>query len=354
MSARPSRSASRFTSSLPGRDHQRDAVGDVAVLERGGRQTQVADPAVRARPDEHDIDLLAEDRLAGLQVHVLERVLEGAPRGRVGLVGRGRDARGDRDAHAGVRAVGDHRLERVGVDGDRLVEGRAVVGRAAVASARPPRPSRRPAARAAGRGRTRTSCRPGRSGRPARRPRCSCCRSSCAVPWSAPRMASPRYSKTWPVPPPTPIRAISARMMSLRGHARREPAVDADLVGLRVALQQRLGREDHLDLARPDPERQRPERAVGAGVRVAADDGHARLGQAQLRSDDVDDALRWRADAVERDAELGAVASRAGRSGPRPAGRASAGCAASSGSSDRRWPRSATAGGRAGRAGGAR
>ena len=28
------------------------------------------------------------------------------------------------------------------------------------------------------------------------------------------RIASPRYSKTWPVPPPTPIRAMSARMMS--------------------------------------------------------------------------------------------------------------------------------------------
>ena len=29
------------------------------------------------------------------------------------------------------------------------------------------------------------------------------------------RMASPRYSNTWPVPPPMPIRAIRARMMSL-------------------------------------------------------------------------------------------------------------------------------------------
>ena len=28
-------------------------------------------------------------------------------------------------------------------------------------------------------------------------------------------MAEPVYSKTWPVPPPTPIRAIRARMMSL-------------------------------------------------------------------------------------------------------------------------------------------
>ena len=29
------------------------------------------------------------------------------------------------------------------------------------------------------------------------------------------RMPSPRYSNTWPVPPPMPIRAMSARMMSL-------------------------------------------------------------------------------------------------------------------------------------------
>ena len=29
------------------------------------------------------------------------------------------------------------------------------------------------------------------------------------------RIASPRYSKTWPVPPPIPIRAMRARMMSL-------------------------------------------------------------------------------------------------------------------------------------------
>ena len=29
------------------------------------------------------------------------------------------------------------------------------------------------------------------------------------------RIASPRYSKTWPVPPPMPIRAMSARITSL-------------------------------------------------------------------------------------------------------------------------------------------
>ena len=73
-----------------GHDHQPHAVGDVAVLEHAGGQPQVADPAVGAAADEHDVDLLAEDRLAGLQVHVLERALERAPLARVGLVGRAR------------------------------------------------------------------------------------------------------------------------------------------------------------------------------------------------------------------------------------------------------------------------
>ena len=94
----------------------------------------------------------------------------------------------------------------------------------------------------------------------------------------------------------------------LAAHAGGEPAVHADLVGLGVALQECLRGEDHLDLARADPERERAERAMRARVRVAADDGHPRLGQAQLWPDDMDDALVWRADAMERDAELGAVA----------------------------------------------
>ena len=80
ISLRPSRSASRFTSSEPGHDHHPDAVGDLAVPEDLGGEPQVADPAVRARADEHDVDLLAEDRLAGLEVHVLEGALERAAR----------------------------------------------------------------------------------------------------------------------------------------------------------------------------------------------------------------------------------------------------------------------------------
>ena len=263
-SASPSRSASRFTSSRAGHDHHPDAVGDVPALEH-------ARPRARRsliRPFVHEPMKTTSTfwpRIAWPGCRSMYSSARSSARRWLGsacVVGR-RDAAGDRDPHARVRAVGDHRLERIGVDRDRLVERGPVVGRQRAASARPPRPRRRPAARAAGRGRTRTWCRPGRSARPARRPRCSCCRSSCAAPWSAPRIASPRYSKTWPVPPPTPIRAMSARMMSLAADAGSEPPVDAHLVGLRVPLEQRLGREHHLDLARPDPERERTERTVG-------------------------------------------------------------------------------------------
>ena len=93
ISARPSRLGLALHLVGARDDHQPDAVGDVAVLEDAGREPQVADPAVRATADEDDIDLLAEDRLAGLEIHVLEGALEGAALARVGLVvGRG-DAR---------------------------------------------------------------------------------------------------------------------------------------------------------------------------------------------------------------------------------------------------------------------
>jgi hypothetical protein len=54
------------------------------------------------------------------------------------------------------------------------------------------------------------------------------------------------------------------------------------------------------------------ERAVGRGVRIAADDGHSRLGDAELRTDDVDDSLVARVDVVEFDAELSAVLAQRG------------------------------------------
>ena len=72
-------------------------------------------------------------------------------------------------------------------------------------------------------------------------------------------------------------------------------------------LEEALRREDVLDLARADAERERAERAVRRRVAVAADDGHAGLGQPELGADDVDDALLVRVGPVERDAVLLAV-----------------------------------------------
>ncbi len=63
-----------------------------------------------------------------------------------------------------------------------------------------------------------------------------------------------------------------------------------------------------LDLAGADAEGQRAERTVRCGVRVAADDRHAGLRDAELRSDDVDDALAAVAEAGVGDTELGRVA----------------------------------------------
>ena len=183
--------------------------------------------------------------------------------------------------------------------------------------------------------------------RPGRRPRCYMLQIviRCSIVSAADRLAAVLEDVAGPAADADP--GDQGEDDVLGADAGREPAVDADLVGLRLALEQRLRREDHLDLARPDPERQRPERAVGRRVRVAADDRHAGLGQPELRADDVDDPLARRAEAVERDPELLAVARRAGRPGPRPSGRRSAGSAGGSASSGRRSRPSAPGGGRA-------
>ena len=121
------------------------------------------------------------------------------------------------------------------------------------------------------------------------------------------RMAEPRYSITWPMPPPVPISPMIARMTSLAVTPAGSSPSTLIAHPLRTALGQRLGGEHVLDLARADAEGERAERAVGGRVRVAADDGHARQGAALLRADDVDDALVGVAHREVRDAELGGV-----------------------------------------------
>ena len=126
---------------------------------------------------------------------------------------------------------------------------------------------------------------------PRARPRCSCCTASSGLPSTATGWPNPRYSMTWPMPPPVPMAPmmVSTTSLAVTPGARSPSTVTAMVAGR--CLGQRLGGQDVLDLARPDAEGERTERAVGGGVAVAADDRHARLGPALLGADDVDDAL---------------------------------------------------------------
>ncbi len=121
------------------------------------------------------------------------------------------------------------------------------------------------------------------------------------------RIAEPAYSTTQPVAPSVPILPMMARMMSLAVTPSGQFALNGDAECLRLRLRQRLRRQHVLHFAGADAESQRAERAVRGGVRVAADDRHAGLGDAEFRTDDVDDALLAAVDVVEFDAEVRAV-----------------------------------------------
>src|SRR5579863_3916627 len=73
--------------------------------------------------------------------------------------------------------------------------------------------------------------------------------------------------------------------------ALRALAADLDLCGLRFELRQTLRGQDVLDFACADAEGECAERSVSRRVAVAANDSESRLRDAQLRADDVDDAL---------------------------------------------------------------
>src|SRR5207244_4769775 len=77
----------------------------------------------------------------------------------------------------------------------------------------------------------------------------------------------------------------------LSGNAARAFAVDDDLHGFRAELGEALRRQDVLDFAGTDAKRQGAKGAVRRCVAVAANNGMSRLRDAQLRPDNVHDAL---------------------------------------------------------------
>ena len=89
--------------------------------------------------------------------------------------------------------------------------------------------------------------------------------------------------------------------------ARLQLPIHPDAAHLELAHGQALAGEHVAHLAGADAEGDRTKGTVGGGVGVAAGDGHARLGEAQLRGDHVHDALTATAEAMQGDAVLSAV-----------------------------------------------
>ena len=312
-SSSPSDSACALTCAEPGHDHRTDRRGDLAALDQLGGLAQVADPRVGAGADEDAVERDLLDRRPGLQAHVLERALVAL------ALGLGHGA-GDVGDHRRVGAPADLRRQLGGVDHHLAVElgavlgvelapagdgGVEVLGRRLAA----PDPLER---RVVGRDH------PGAAAALDRH-----------VADGHPALHRERLDRRAGVLDHVADAAVDAHPADraedqvLGGDAGAELALVADAQRLRLALLQRLGRQHVLDLAGADAERERAERAVGRGVRVAADDRHARLGDAQLRADHVDDALARGADRVDRHAELARSCPRASRSACATAGRRS-------------------------------
>ena len=90
-------------------------------------------------------------------------------------------------------------------------------------------------------------------------------------------------------------------------HAERELALDSHREVASSRLRQALGRQHELDLGCADAKRQSAKCSMSGGMRVAADDQHPGLRQAELGTDDVHDALAPAADLMQRDAFAPAV-----------------------------------------------
>ena len=177
-----------------GHDHRRDASGDMVAAHHGRRRPQVFDAAVGAGADEHAID--ADRREAAcpgsrpMYSKACAAVLRSLSFGELGGIGHlGRDRRD----LAGVRAPSDLRRDVGGAEtlprGRKLAPGSlgncSPAGHGGVEIR---------AGQIRGRADSRTSFRPGRSCRPGRRPRSTCCRRSSALPWSGRGSALPVYS----------------------------------------------------------------------------------------------------------------------------------------------------------------
>ena len=291
-------------------DHAR-AVGDGATLDdfRGG--AQVLDAGVGAGAEEDRVDLDVAQRGAGLEVHVLHGALGGEAVVVVGEVLQLRDGFCQRQALAGVGTPGDERSQGGAIDVHDGVELRVVVGAQGLPVLHgcvPVLALRR--VRAAfeviegglvGGDHARAGA--GLDGH---------------VAHGHAGFHGQLLDGLAAVLDDVALAAAGADLgddgqdQVLGGHARLQFAGNLDGHCLEGFQRQGLGGQHVLDLAGADAHGDGAEGAVGGGVRVATDDGHAGLGQAQLRSNGVDDALFNVAHGVQANAELFGVVAQGG------------------------------------------
>ncbi|MHC3926908.1 hypothetical protein ACMZ4W_02013 [Brevundimonas naejangsanensis] len=280
------------------RDHQHPhARLDLAAAQDVGGGAQIGQAAVGATADEDHIDLVAGGRLSGGEAHVVDGLLV---RSRTRL----RHGRADGGAGVGGGAPGGHRADGGAVQHDLLVEDRAgisgqsqpvggggfIVG-GDVATAAQPVDGRLVGGDHAGAG-ARLDGHVAQGHAPFHVQRAH--GLACIFDDVAGAAAEADGGD-------------DGQRHVLAGDAGAQAPVDRHAHGLGPALQQALGRQHVTDFRGADAESQRSEGAVGGGMAVAADDGHARLGQAQFRSHDVDDAALVRAPARQLDPVAGAV-----------------------------------------------
>ena len=270
---------------------------------------QVFDSPVRARADEHRVDVYVLELRAGIKAHVFQA----SPRGgrfRPAELVRMRHRACDRKHILRAGSPSDDGSNGCGVQNDFLVETRAVVG-----SERFPPCESSFVRRAFGRMRSALDVIEGflvRRDEP--RPGAPFYRHVAHRHPAFHRKGRNRFSAIFDhVAGPAGSAGFADDRKSdvLGSDAGPERAFDFDLHIFRFFLNEGLGCKHVFDFARADAVRERAECAVRRRVAVSADDRHSGLRPALLRTDYVHDALAYVVDAVVCDSEvLGVVLER--------------------------------------------
>ena len=283
-----------------------DVVGLVVALHDGGGHAQVLKTAVGAGADEHGVHGDVLDAHARLQSHVGDGTLGGGTLGLVVEGGRIRHHAGDLHALARVGAPRDVRLEVFGVDGHFLVEHGIVIGlqRLPIFDGLVPHLTFR---------RVRTALQVFESHLVRGDHACAGAGFDGHVADGHAGIHRQLLDGFATVFDDVALAAAGADLRDdgqnniLGGDALRQVALDVHGHGLERLQAQGLRGHDVLHFGGADADGHSAERAVGGGVRVAAHDGHARLGQTQHRSERVDHALVSVAERAQTHAEILAV-----------------------------------------------